>query len=135
MPTCPKCRATVTGNARFCPGCGTSFQQQPPQNGRNSLNGSNNMMINHNNVSPRSRTNGRPTEFQPIIDELKRLYRTKILPLEQQYKFDEFHSPSLTDTDFDANPMVLLLGQYSTGKTSFIKFLLERDFPGAHIGK
>jgi hypothetical protein len=27
--------------------------------------------------------------------------------------------------------MVLLLGQYSVGKTSFIKFLLERDFPGS----
>ena len=30
--------------------------------------------------------------------------------------------------------MVLLLGQYSVGKTSFIKYLLGRDFPGAHIG-
>jgi GTPase SAR1 family protein len=30
--------------------------------------------------------------------------------------------------------MVLLLGQYSTGKTTFIRYLLERDFPGARIG-
>jgi ATPase subunit of ABC transporter with duplicated ATPase domains len=44
----------------------------------------------------------------------------------------EFHSPSLTDTDFDAKPMVLLVGQYSVGKTTFIKYLLERDFPGQH---
>jgi GTPase SAR1 family protein len=29
---------------------------------------------------------------------------------------------------------VLLLGQYSVGKTSFIQYMLERDFPGAHIG-
>ena len=23
MPSCPQCKAQVTGNARFCPGCGT----------------------------------------------------------------------------------------------------------------
>jgi len=28
----------------------------------------------------------------------------------------------------------LLLGQYSTGKTTFIRYLLERDFPGQNIG-
>ncbi|KAG7265735.1 hypothetical protein CRUP_035088 [Coryphaenoides rupestris] len=30
--------------------------------------------------------------------------------------------------------MVLLVGQYSTGKTSFIRYLLEQDFPGMRIG-
>lgn len=69
-----------------------------------------------------------------MIDELKSAYKHKILPLEQTFKFEEFHSPSLTDTDFDAKPMVLLIGQYSTGKTTFIRYMLERDFPGAHIG-
>jgi EH domain-containing protein 1 len=34
----------------------------------------------------------------------------------------------------DAKPMVLLLGQYSTGKTTFINYLLEGSYPGAHIG-
>ncbi len=29
---------------------------------------------------------------------------------------------------------VLLVGQYSTGKTTFIKYLLESDFPGIRIG-
>jgi len=55
-------------------------------------------------------------EFMPIIDELKKAYKSKILPLETAYKFEDFHSQSLTDTDFDAKPMVLLIGQYSTGK-------------------
>ena len=32
------------------------------------------------------------------------------------------------------NPQVLLIGQYSVGKTSFIRFLLEKDFPGVRIG-
>jgi GTPase SAR1 family protein len=69
-----------------------------------------------------------------IIDGLKHIYRRKIRPLEEMYKFHEFHSPLLTDTDLEAKPMVLLLGQYSVGKTSFIKYLLEREFPGQRIG-
>lgn len=37
-------------------------------------------------------------------------------------------------SDFDAPPTVMLLGQYSTGKTTFIKYLLETDYPGLRIG-
>lgn len=35
-----------------------------------------------------------------------------------------------TNSDFDAKPMVMLLGQYSTGKTTFIKHLLKSSYPG-----
>jgi GTPase SAR1 family protein len=69
-----------------------------------------------------------------VIDELKRLYKLKILPLEQLYRFDLFHSPYLTDAEFDAKPQVMLLGQYSVGKTTFIRYLLGEDFPGQRIG-
>jgi polynucleotide 5'-kinase involved in rRNA processing len=64
-------------------------------------------------------------KFSNVISGLKSVYKSKILPLE-----DEFHSPKLEDADFEAKPMILLIGQYSTGKTTFIKYLLERDFPG-----
>jgi GTP-binding protein EngB required for normal cell division len=37
-------------------------------------------------------------------------------------------------SDFDAKPMILLLGQYSVGKTSFIRYLIGKEFPGARIG-
>jgi GTPase SAR1 family protein len=33
-----------------------------------------------------------------------------------------------------AKPQVMLIGQYSVGKTSFIRYLLGRDFPGQRIG-
>eukprot|EP00252_Welwitschia_mirabilis_P018650 TRINITY_DN4149_c0_g1_i1.p1 TRINITY_DN4149_c0_g1~~TRINITY_DN4149_c0_g1_i1.p1 ORF type:complete len:544 (-),score=111.30 TRINITY_DN4149_c0_g1_i1:210-1841(-) len=69
-----------------------------------------------------------------IIDGLKRLYIEKLKPLEATYLFNEFCSPLLTNSDFDAKPMVMLLGQYSTGKTTFIKHLLKSSYPGAHIG-
>lgn len=68
------------------------------------------------------------------MDRLKRIYKAKIRPLEQAYKFSEFYSTELADGDFDAHPFVLLVGGYSVGKTSFIRYILQRDFPGSRIG-
>ncbi|CAB3252488.1 unnamed protein product [Arctia plantaginis] len=78
---------------------------------------------------------GEKTEsIENVVEGLKRIYKTKLLPLELHYQFHDFHSPQLEEPDFDAKPMILLVGQYSTGKTTFIKYLLERDFPGIRIG-
>ena len=62
------------------------------------------------------------------------VYKAKVKPFEEQYKFGNFFSPLMTDADFDGKPQVLLLGQYSTGKTTFIKHLIGREYPGCHIG-
>ena len=62
------------------------------------------------------------------------LYFTHLRSLEEMYKFAEFFSPLLTGADFEAKPSVLMLGQYSTGKTTFIKYLLGRSYPGANVG-
>lgn len=75
-----------------------------------------------------------PEVFRSVADGLKQIYKQKLLPLEEHYKFHDFHSPPLDDPDFDAKPMILLVGQYSTGKTTFIRYLLEQDFPGMRIG-
>lgn len=75
-----------------------------------------------------------PEIFDSVADGLKSIYRSKLFPLEDHYKFHDFHSPQLDDPDFDAKPMILLIGQYSTGKTTFIRYLLEQDFPGIRIG-
>ena len=58
----------------------------------------------------------------------------KLLPLEEHSLFHQFHSAKIEETDFDGKPQVLLVGQYSTGKTTFIRFLLEQDYPGIRIG-
>ena len=73
-------------------------------------------------------------EYKTVIDTLKRSYKSKIRPVEEAYRFDLFFSPYLEDADFEAKPIILLLGQYSVGKTTFIRHLLERDFPGMRIG-
>ena len=69
-----------------------------------------------------------------ITHNLAKLYRTKLFPLEEYSRFQEFHSPLLDDAHFLSRPMVLLIGQYSTGKTTFLRYLVERDFPGMRIG-
>ncbi|KAF1780297.1 EH domain-containing protein, N-terminal [Phytophthora cactorum] len=69
-----------------------------------------------------------------VIDRLKKLYATKLRPLEKRYDFGDFHSPLLSDSDFEAKPQVLMIGQYSVGKTSFIEYLLGRPFPGQRVG-
>lgn len=75
-----------------------------------------------------------PEFFETVAEGLKKIYRTKLLPLEEYYQFHDFHSPPLEDPDFESKPMILLIGQYSTGKTTFIRYLLEQDFPGIRIG-
>lgn len=72
--------------------------------------------------------------LETVSDGLRKIYKQKLYPLEEFYKFHDFHSPALDDPDFDAKPMILLVGQYSTGKTTFIRYLLEQDFPGIRIG-
>ena len=70
-----------------------------------------------------------------IADGLAALYAKKVLPAEEAYQFGAFSdSPPLSDADFHARPLVLLLGQYSCGKTTFITHLLRRSFPLAVIG-
>ncbi|KAK9077569.1 hypothetical protein SSX86_005906 [Deinandra increscens subsp. villosa] len=81
-------------------------------------------------TSPKSAKKVPLTAVTSIIDGLKKLYIQKLKPLEVTYQFNDFVSPLLANSDFDAKPMVMLLGQYSTGKTTFIKHLLRR----AHIG-
>uniref|UniRef100_A0A8D8UWG9 EH domain-containing protein 1 n=1 Tax=Cacopsylla melanoneura TaxID=428564 RepID=A0A8D8UWG9_9HEMI len=77
---------------------------------------------------------GSTNVYANVSEGLKEVYKSKLLPLEEKYLFHEFHSPKLTDQDFDAKPLIMLIGQYSTGKTTLIKYLLEKDFPGLRIG-
>ena len=69
-----------------------------------------------------------------VIRELKTLYKEKLLPIERQYLFQKFNQPEILDAELGAKPTVLLVGQYSTGKTSFIKYLIGMDYPEIHIG-
>ena len=73
-----------------------------------------------------------------IVRRLKELYHNHVVGAEKDYHLHfNFCLPTdgeIKDSEFDATPMVLLIGQYSTGKTTFLNHLLGEDFPGMHIG-
>jgi hypothetical protein len=82
----------------------------------------------HKNASDASRN---------IIVQLKSLYQNRIRPIEHKFNLYNFCLPTnaeIHNSEFDAKPMVLLLGQYSTGKTTFIRHLVGGDYPSMHIG-
>ncbi|KAF9177222.1 EH domain-containing protein 1 [Haplosporangium sp. Z 11] len=74
-------------------------------------------------------------KFDRVIDDLQDVYSYKIRPLEKAYNYEHFSSSApLGNDDIAAKPMVLLIGQYSTGKTTFINSLLKKSYPSSHIG-
>jgi hypothetical protein len=52
-----------------------------------------------------------------VVRQLRDLYANHLLPIEKTYLFSKFHLPEILDAELGAKPTVLLVGQYSTGKT------------------
>eukprot|EP00750_Incisomonas_marina_P019630 INCI3598.2.p1 GENE.INCI3598.2~~INCI3598.2.p1 ORF type:complete len:929 (-),score=182.83 INCI3598.2:450-2996(-) len=79
-------------------------------------------------------TRARNIMYAKAMNQLNALYDRHILPVEQMYLYQRFNSRPLNEAYFKAKPMVLLVGGYSVGKTTFIRYLLGRDFPNGRIG-
>ncbi|KAF9427083.1 hypothetical protein BGZ94_005494 [Podila epigama] len=74
-------------------------------------------------------------KFDRVIDDLQDVYAHKIKPLEKAYNYEHFSSSApLGNDDIASKPLVLLIGQYSTGKTTFINSILKKSYPSSHIG-
>eukprot|EP00928_Gymnodinium_smaydae_P061728 TRINITY_DN4574_c1_g1_i1.p1 TRINITY_DN4574_c1_g1~~TRINITY_DN4574_c1_g1_i1.p1 ORF type:complete len:750 (-),score=183.02 TRINITY_DN4574_c1_g1_i1:82-2331(-) len=69
-----------------------------------------------------------------VCAALSALYKRDLRRIEEQCLFAQFHQDPLEDAEICARPGVLLLGQYSTGKTSFIRRVLSKDYPNMHVG-
>ena len=77
-----------------------------------------------------------PAVYEDITEGLKGIYKKCLLPLEkvgmisspshhfiQEYSFNEIlNSPVLEDADFNSKPLVMTMGQYSVGKTTFLRW-------------
>jgi len=89
-----------------------------------------------NNVQEQQEDSSSYTANKMLIWNLKQIYKDSVLPIERKFELHSFLSGGkIRDAELDARPMVLLIGQYSTGKTTFIRHLLGgKDFPGMHIG-
>ena len=69
------------------------------------------------------------------MTKFKVLYQKILKPLEERYAFAQFMDlEPMRDEELDAKPMVMLLGQYSTGKTSLVRRLVGGNFPGMRVG-
>lgn len=64
-----------------------------------------------------------------VMRRLWQIYAETVLPLEQRSFYGHFHTRPMTVEEFEARPQVLLLGQYSTGKTSMVRWLTGTDSP------
>lgn len=79
---------------------------------------------------------GKSHSKEEVPSRLRKLYKkyeAYLLPLERSCGFGALGDPPYSEADVLAPPMVLMLGQYSTGKTTFIKALLGREYPGTDI--
>jgi EH domain-containing protein 1 len=72
--------------------------------------------------------------FRNIADGLLQLYAEKLLPLERESNFHYFHQPELPPAYFTSRPVILLIGAFSTGKTTFVQHLMGHEYPNAQIG-
>jgi len=54
--------------------------------------------------------------------------------IERDIGLEEFYGMGATGSELTAKPLVLVIGQYSTGKTTFISTLCGHEYDGAHIG-
>jgi len=62
-----------------------------------------------------------------VMRQLWNLYEEVVLPIEEESHFPHFHNQPVTKLEFLSNPQVLIVGQYSTGKTSMIKWLTQSN--------
>ena len=63
-----------------------------------------------------------------IATDLKKLYKNYLRKFEEKFQFHEFHDSPIDEAYFESKATVLLIGQYSVGKSTFIKHLLDNGY-------
>uniref|UniRef100_A0A5S6QKD4 EH domain-containing protein n=1 Tax=Trichuris muris TaxID=70415 RepID=A0A5S6QKD4_TRIMR len=71
---------------------------------------------------------------QSMPEALRLYYRAKILPTEILVSYDVFGSPPMLDAEFTCPPAVLVVGEYSVGKTTMVNHFLNMDYLGSRTG-
>ena len=60
-----------------------------------------------------------------VLKKLKSIYDTSVKPLEDTYNYNDITNRHMSEAEIFSRPMVLLLGPYSTGKSTFLNFLMN----------
>lgn len=66
--------------------------------------------------------------------QLREMYNTIIKPLEETYNYEKYKNKPIPGSFFDSEPVILILGPKNAGKTSFIKQIIGREYPGMELG-
>jgi len=75
-----------------------------------------------------NKENSQQTQInRDVLRQLWKVYSEVVLPIEKKVHFAHFAAPPVTPEEFEAKPQVLLVGQYSTGKTSMVQWLTGID--------
>lgn len=75
-----------------------------------------------------------PKTEEELLRKHYSVYAKHLLPLEEKCLFNRLVDPPYSEADVLAKPIILIAGQYSTGKTTFIKALLNGyEYPGMRI--
>lgn len=69
-----------------------------------------------------------------VCNQLSNLYSTIIKPVEKAYGYEKYKTLPLASSYFDSKPLILVIGPKHAGKTTFIRHVLGRNFPGMQIG-
>mmetsp|Transcript_662 Transcript_662/g.932 ORF Transcript_662/g.932 Transcript_662/m.932 type:complete len:482 (+) Transcript_662:66-1511(+) len=77
---------------------------------------------------------GRDSASMRVIVGLQEIYRKEMKDLEEKSFFYKFQRETLSESELQAKTHVLIMGPYSTGKTTFIRYLLGKDFKSMNIG-
>lgn len=63
-----------------------------------------------------------------VLKELQRLYTERIRPVEVKYEYDTYNPSWFSETLKQKKPFITFLGPFSAGKSSFINYLMQRDY-------
>ena len=78
------------------------------------------------------------THAYKIINSLNKLYQSKVVHIERLCNFNGFYESWIgsecAEQEFSMKPTIFVCGAYSTGKTTFIRNLIGKDFLDIHIG-
>lgn len=65
---------------------------------------------------------------EATLKDLKNIYEHTIKPMEMLYNYQDISNRHVSDAELFGKPLVLLVGPYSTGKSSFINYLLGVEY-------
>eukprot|EP00758_Cryptobia_borreli_P013363 Tbor_TRINITY_DN5826_c1_g2::TRINITY_DN5826_c1_g2_i1::g.6084::m.6084 len=63
-----------------------------------------------------------------VLTKLRELYDTRVRPLEEAFQYDIYQPSWFAETIVQKKPFILFIGPWSTGKSTFINYLMQANY-------